>query len=178
MKKILCVLLCGVLFGAAVLPALATDVPEQRETLEDGSYFVTVVSDAPPQYGEISAEDGLSALINRLIRFLRQMIQLLAGTRTVSKTKYVNYYDSNGTLLWTVSLTADFTYNGQQATCTSVSRHSEVYDRDWSIVSSRTEKSGNTATGYFTVRQTKLGVTLKTIERTITLTCDADGYVT
>ena len=178
MKKILCILLCGALLFAAVLPALANDVPEQRETLADGSYFVTVVSDNSPHYGEIAAETGLTALINRLIRLLRQLIELLSGIKTVSKTKYVNYYDSNGTLLWTVSLTADFTYNKQQATCTSVSRHSEVYDRDWSIVSSRTEKSGNTATGRFTVQQTKLGVPLKTIERTLTLTCDPNGNVT
>ena len=177
MKKILCILLCGVLLCAAVGPAFANSIPEQRETLEDGSYFVTVVSDSFPHYIEIAAESGLTALINGLIRFLRQMIQLLSGTKTVSKTKYVNYYDSNGTLLWTVSLTASFTYNKQQATCTYVSRHSEVYDRDWSVVSSRTEKSGNTATGYFTVRQTKLGVPLKTIERTLTLTCDPNGNV-
>ena len=179
MKKILCILLCGVLLCVAVWPALATDVPEQRETLEDGSYFVTVLSDDSPFHGEIASEDGLGAMINRLIRFLRQLIQLMSsGTRTVSKTKYVNYYDSNGTLLWTVELTASFTYNKQQATCTYVSRNSETYDRDWSVVSSRAEKSGNTATGWFTVRQTKLGVPLKTIERTLTLTCDANGNVT
>ena len=178
MKKILCILLCGALLCAAVLPVFANSVPEQRETLEDGSYFVTVVNDDSPHYGEIAADTGLTAVINRLIRFLRQMIQLLGGIKTVSKTKYVNYYDSNGTLLWTVSLTAEFTYNKQQATCTSVSRHYVVYDRDWSVVSARTEKEGNTATGWFTVRQTKLGVPLKTIERTLILTCDANGNVT
>lgn len=37
-------------------------------------------------------------------QFLRQVIRFLSGTRTVSKNKYVNYYDSGGTLLWTAAL--------------------------------------------------------------------------
>ena len=66
----------------------------------------------------------------------------------------------------------------QQATCVSAFVHQEVYDEDWGVVKARAEKSGNTATGYFTVQQVKLGVTLKTIERTLTLTCDPNGNVT
>lgn len=68
-------------------------------------------------------------------QFLRQVIRFLSGTRTVSKNKYVNYYDSGGTLLWTASLTAEFTYNRQQATCAYAARHSVTYDRDWSVAS-------------------------------------------
>ena len=178
MKKIVCVLLCGVLLGVFVLPAFGASVPEQRETLADGSYFVTVVSDKSPVDEEIASDDtGLTGLINRLVQFLRQLIQLMRGTRTVTKTKYVNYYDSNGTLLWTASLTATFTYNRQQATCTSATCHSVTYDRDWSVAFSHVEKEGNSATVRFTARQTKLGVPLKTIERTLTLTCDTKGNV-
>ena len=177
MKKLFCWLLCAVLLCAAVMPAFASSVPEARETLEDGSYFVTVLSDDPPAYHEITDEDGFFALINRMIAFLRQLIALLTGTRTVSKTKYVNYYDSGGTLLWTVSLTEEFAFNKQQATCTAASARHEVYDRDWSVVKTDVEKADDTATGTFSVRQTKLGVPLKTIDRTITLTCDPNGNV-
>lgn len=180
MKKLLCVLLCAALFfpvltlyGAAAPPS----EPEARETLADGSYFVTVLSDAPPSYNEITDEGGFFALVNRMIQFLRQVIQLLRGTRTISKTKYVNYYDSGGTLLWTLSLTAEFTCNKQRTTCTSAYARHEVYDRDWSVVKTDVEKADDTATGTFSVRQTKLGVPLKTIDRTITLTCDTNGDV-
>ena len=177
MKKLFCWLLCAVLLCATALPALAASVPEERETLEDGTYFVTVLSDDPPAYHEISDEGGFFALVNRMIALLRQLIALLSGTRTVSKTKYVNYYDSGGTLLWTLSLTAEFTCNKQQATCTSAYARHEVYDRDWSVVKTDVEKADDTATGTFSVRQTKLGVPLKTIDRTITLTCDPNGNV-
>ena len=178
MKKLFCLLLCGVLLGVSVLPAIGASVPEQRETLADGSYFVTVVDDESPYYHEIMSDDaGLTGLINRLVQFLQQLIQLMRGTRTVTKTKYVNYYDSNGTLLWTASLTATFTWNRQQATCTSATRHSVTYDRDWSVSSTHVVKEGNSATVRFTANQTKLGVPLKTIERTLTLTCDTKGNV-
>ena len=165
----------------SVLSVLAESIPEQRETLADGSYIVTVLSDAPPPFGDglMSAESaGIFDVITRMLQFLRQLIWLLSGTRTVSKTKYVNYYDSNGTLLWTVALQADFTWNREQATCVSASARHSVFDEDWGIVRAQAEKAGNTAAGYFAVRQVKLGVPLKTIERTLTLTCDADGNVT
>lgn len=178
MKKVLCVLLCGMLLGVSILPAFGKSVPEQRETLADGSYFVTVLGDKSPVDDEIASYDtGLTGVINRLVQFLQQLIQLMRGTRTVTKTKYVNYYDSSGTLLWTASLTAEFTYNRQQAVCTYATRHSVTYDRDWSVASSHVEKEGNRAAVRFTARQTKLGVPLKTIERTLTLTCDANGHV-
>ena len=180
MKKLLCVLLCAALFLPALTQygaAAPASEPEARETLEDGSYFVTVLSDAPPSYNEITDEGGFFALVNRMIQFLRQVILLLRGTRTISKTKYVNYYDSGGTLLWTVSLTADFTCNKQKATCTAAYARHEVFDRDWSVVKTQVEKAGDTANGFFSVRQTKLGVPLKTIDRTVTITCDINGNV-
>ena len=180
MRRLFCVFLCICLFGATVSPAYAGSVPEVRETMDDGSYFVTVISDDPPPLygGEIADEaGGIMAFINQMLRFLRQLIELLTGTRTVSKTKYVNYYDSLGTLLWTVALTAEFTYNKNQATCTSASARHSVYDKDWGVVRARAEKVGHTAAGYFSVQQVKLGVKLKTIDRMITMACDTNGNV-
>ena len=178
MKKFFCVFLCGVLLSISVLPAFANGVPEQRETLADGSYLVTSMDDDEPRHADVFEEDSFFALINRIIRFLRELFQKLTLTEIVTLSKYVDYYDSDDTLLWRVCLTASFTCSKQQATCTSASVQTVVYDEDWSVVSSDAEKAGNSATGRFTVQRNKPGEPQTTIERTITLTCDADGNVT
>ena len=178
MKKILCVLLCVALLGTAVFPVFANSVPEQRETLADGSYLVTSMDGDEPRHADVFEEDSFFALINRIIRFLRELIRKLTLTEIITISKYVDYYDSDDTLLWRVCLTASFTCSKQQAICTAASVQSVVYDGDWSVVSSDAEKEGNTATGRFTVQRNKPGEPQTTIERTITLTCDADGNVT
>ena len=178
MKKILCVLLCGVLLCAALFPSFASSVPEQRETLEDGSYLVIAMDGDEPRHADVFEGDSFFALINRIIRFLRELFEKLTLTEIITISKYVDYYDSDDTLLWRVYLTASFTCSKQQATCTSASVNSVVYDGDWSVVSSSAEKAGNSATGCFTIQRNKPGEPQTTIERTITLTCDADGNVT
>ena len=177
LKKWICIVLCVVLLGSAVLPALANSVPAQRETLADDSYLVTSMDDDEPRHADVFEEDSFFALINRIIRFLRGLLQKLTLTEIITISKYVDYYDSDDTLLWRVCLTASFTCSKQQATCTSASVQSVVYDGDWSVVSSRAEKTGNTATAYFTVQRNKPGEPPTTIERTVTLTCDANGNV-
>ena len=174
-KKLTALLLLCVCLVLPLTPAFAAEssVPEIREMLEDGDYTVTVVKDGA---AGLQNEDTLSTL-GRLLELLKKLLRLFTGTKTVQKTKYVNYYDKNGTLLWTVQLEASFSYSKNRATCDSARITSVFYDSDWKLISSSVSKDGDTATGQFTVRQTKLGVPLTTVERTVTLTCDTNGTV-
>ena len=121
---------------------------------------------------------SLSFLL-KLLNLMKRLFALLFPDRplTVSKTKSAEYFDANGKGLWMISLTADFTYNGKTSACTNARVTYKIYDSDWKNVSSSCSKSAATATGTFSMRQYKLGVPLKLIEKTLTLTCDANGKV-
>ena len=175
-KKLICLFLSVVcllsLFSFAASASAASE-PDTKEILENGDYIETCIEDV---HTTVHHEDAISA-VTRLIRLLREFLRMLTGTKSVEKVKYVNYYDKNGVLLWSVSLQARFTYSHSKVKCESASISYEMLDADWNMVSAKAAKSGATATGAFSVRQTKLGVPLKLIERTITLTCDTDGNV-
>ncbi len=97
-----------------------------------------------------------------------------------SKTKTKNYYfhNSNEVLQWKATLTASFTYNGSTASCTSASASYVIYDNSWHNTQSTASKSGATATGNFTFKHYVLGIPTKTINKTLTLTCDRNGNIT
>lgn len=193
MKRIIAVLLSVLMLFSAFAP-LCIAAEEEREYFEDGSYIVVGYefprSEHPddglgndnvsPDGSDATPEDGeskLSKILKPIIEIIRKIIELLTNQKSVSKTKYASYYDSQGALLWTVHLTADFIYNGKSAVCSDVSAGCTLYDSDWKLVSGERSKSGNTASAHFTVRQYKLGVPLKAIEKTVTLTCDKDGNI-
>ena len=156
MKKLLtaflliCILMC--LFPGAVQAAGDRDSKETNiEFFEDGSYIITVIE------------------TNRT---------LLVPLSNITKTKTEYYYDSNHNLDWKASLTASFTYNGTTSSCTNASIGYHIYDSDWRLTSSNCSKSGATATGNFTFKHYVLLIPNKTINKTLTLTCDKNGNVT
>ena len=97
---------------------------------------------------------------------------------TVSKSKSYKYYNSNSILQWKATLTASFSYNGSTASCTSASASYTIYKDSWSNTLSTASKSGATATGNFTFKHYVLGICTKTVNKTLTLTCDKNGNVT
>lgn len=175
MKRLLASLLCIVLLMAPLLPAAQGAVAyydlTETETLEDGSKLVTSIRmEEDPETGSVSLFALLRAFLQRLLRFFGK-------TDTVSRTKYLRYYDSKGVLLWTAYLNAAFTYNGKKATCTRADIAYEIHDNDWTFTEGSAEKTGGTAKATVTFRQHKLGVPLRTITRTLTLSCDRDGKI-
>lgn len=122
-------------------------------------------------------EDG-SYLITTLTQNYIVGIGLLSTRSSKTETKKGHYYDSNGAIVWTASITASFTYNGTTASCTTVSKSQTIYNNSWKCTSSSCYKSGATATGDFTFKHYVLGIPNKTINRTLTLTCDKNGNIT
>lgn len=176
MKRIIAFLISVVLLALPGFSAYAAAADgEIIECGEDGSYYVTAVSDKAPYEDENENE---LTFLTKLLELFKKIIAFLTGKQTVSKTKYVSYYDSRGTLLWTVFLTASFTYNGKEAVCTGASVSHDIVDTDWKMQTAECSKAENTARGFFAVRQYKLGLPLKTIEKELTLRCDTKGNVT
>ena len=97
------------------------------------------------------------------------------ATGSISGSKTRNYYDGNGALDWQVVLTGSFTYTGTSATCTSSTCNVTIYDSAWYTVSKSSGKSGNTATASATIGEKLLGVTVRQIPVSLSISCDKNG---
>ena len=94
---------------------------------------------------------------------------------SVSGSKPYTYYGSDGVAKWKATLSGSFTYNGSSATCTSSSVDVTIYDSTWHTDSKSASKSGNTATASVTMKKTQLGITVKTVPISLSMSCDKDG---
>lgn len=155
MKKLVSTLLITMLLIGSVLcmPINAAAISENSttaiEVLENGDYIETV----------ITYEDSESSA---------------RATQTKSGKKTASYKNSSGTVLWSVSITATFSYTGSTATCTSKSHSATSYASSWSIKSVSSTKSGNSATAK-AVATYKDGSLSTDYTKSVTLTCSANG---
>lgn len=189
MKKIIAFVLCSLILVTAVYPcAEAVSVAEGKEQFDDGSYLIVTYVKPPEETSgdddgwvdiDSETEESESAsFFNKIIKWFKDIIsKLFAKQSSVTKTKYCNYYDSNGKLLWSVSLKGTFTYNHRKALCVSSEVSYEIRDKDWTMLSYDSSEENDTAKGEFSIRQYKLGVPLKFIKKELTLTCDKEGNV-
>ncbi|MBR3767705.1 MAG: hypothetical protein IKL10_05640 [Clostridia bacterium] len=169
MKRLFSLFLVFYLLSVFSLSAFSSVKTEQREYLEDGSYI--------EEYFAEEKESEPAGFFAKLMEFFRKLIEFFTGRKTVTKTKYINYYSLEGELLWSARLRADFIYSKKEAVCTECEFDADIFDSDWKIISSECEKSENKATANFKMQQYKLAVPLKTIEKTLILTCDNNGNV-
>lgn len=163
-KRVICIvitlllgLLCALPASAATDPATTNDATETVVDIEhyaDGSYGVITLKD-------VSVVTGGDA-----------------SRGTVSKTKSYKYYNSSNEHVWTVSLTATFSYTGSSATCTSATPSHTIYNSNWKVTNETASISGNSATGNFTVKRYVLLIPVETVNKTLTLTCSNTGVVT
>ena len=127
------------------------DVPDITvEELENGYYIETVIT------GE-SVDPDSSA----------------QSSSTITKTKTNYYKNSSGDVMWSVSIKATFTYDGSTSKCKSCSHSTTSPGTNWSIKSSSSSKSGNSATA-------KAVATYKNTtdySMSVTIKCSADGTV-
>lgn len=168
MKKIVSLILCFSLLLPTVA-VFAQEFPQtEKEYFDDGSYITVFISDE---------ENEAADFFMKIMEFFRKLIEFFTGRKTVSGTKYVDYYSSENELLWSVKLKADFIYSKKETLCTDSVLTVEIYDNDWQLIYSSNSEILNSAEADFMIRQYKLGVPLKTIERKLTITCDTDGII-
>lgn len=98
-----------------------------------------------------------------------------SNTKTATKTTYIK--DSSQNVLWYVSITATFSYDGTTAACTSCSHQAASQSSQWSIKSSSASKSGNSATATATaVRSLSFGL-VQEATKSVTISCSPTGEI-
>lgn len=93
----------------------------------------------------------------------------------VAKTKSEHYYNSNNEKEWTITVTGTFNYDGQTSACTKAVTSYTIYNDNWKVTEAKASRNGATAKGEFTVKKYFLGVPIKTVNKTVTLTCSKNG---
>ena len=118
-------------------------------------------------------EDG-SSITTTITQFINQTSA--RATKTVSGSKTKTAKNSSGSVLYKFKVTGTFLVNeGVSATCTAVSCSASDLASGWSLDSSSTSKSGNTASATGIFKYKVLGITTKTQETNVELACDAHG---
>lgn len=107
---------------------------------------------------------------------LSSVLSTMSSSKTITKTKTATYKNSAGTVLWSVSIKATFTYNGNTSKCTSCSHSTTAPSKDWSIKSCTSSKSGNKATAKAVAIHT-IATGSSTITKSVTISCSPSGKV-
>jgi hypothetical protein len=116
-------------------------------------------------------DDGSQLLEGQLV-----VVTQKRGSLTAQKPYY--HCKSNGTVLWTATVTGTFTYNGSSSSCTNASYSTETYSNSWSEQSGNAYPSGNSAIADVVMIRRLLFIIVETVPVTITLTCDKHGNLT
>lgn len=148
-KKIITILCISFLaFSHSVLNASAFEANPTRIELENGYHLETVITINPTQ----------------------------ARSSIRSGTKTATYKDINGKALWSITVNGKFTYNGKSATCTSSTYSKANYSTSWKLSNAKASKTGATASASITAKQYhQNGSLLRTINKTVKLTCSPNG---
>lgn len=134
------------------------------------SLFSVNVAGATDSENTIYFDDGSYIVISNI-----ETTNIARATNTITGQKHYTYYDSANTQIWKATLKGTFTYTGSSATCTSSKITYTIYDSSWKITEATATKSGNKAMGDVTAKKYFLGIPTKTVDKTITITCSANG---
>ena len=104
------------------------------------------------------------------------MPSLSRTSHNITKTKTTYMRDSSGVVLWSVSITATFTYDGTTSRCISCSPSANAPATTWSIKSISSSKSGNSATAYATATHSSPSSS-KDHTQSVTISCSKNGTV-
>lgn len=125
------------------------------EELDNGYYYETIIETVE------TSKDHLSR----------------GAVQYITKTKTTNMKNSSGTTLWSVSITATFSYNGSSATCISCTPDAKSYASTWTIDSVVSNRSGNSATATAVATHgLSVGIS-ESFTKSVTITCSGTGVV-
>ncbi len=156
MKRKITLCLISTLFLLCAIPT-STKADTIFDTCHKTPYTIqTVITDASPSI-------NLAPALSRT-------------SHNITKTKTTYMRDSSGTVLWSVSITATFTYDGTTSCCISCSPNASAPATTWSIKSVSSSKSGNSATAYATATHTSPSSS-KDFTQSVTISCSKNGTV-
>lgn len=164
MKKILAFLLMFVfvlpinVYASESEMTLTTENIVQYEYFDDGSYLV--------------------------ISFIADQNNIILDSRAsddyiVSGGKVVSYFDGSDNLDWEVTLRGEFlvvpSNSSLSGLCQSATLTYEIYDSSWHIYDIVEQEITNNACGFCTMKRKLLGITTKTVDVDLYITCDSYG---
>ena len=140
--------------------------------------FITVFVSIPFSI----AETNPSALSDTTGYYVTELNEVFpdgdSGTRGYRYfVKTLSYYDSNDQKQWDMKLAGAFSFDETSVTCTSASVTYTIYNSNWHFQSKNAWPSGNTANGTLTMAKKFLGITVQTVTKSLTITCDANGNI-
>ena len=100
-----------------------------------------------------------------------------AEPRETSHSQVYSYYDAKGTLLWEVTLTAVYTYNGLEATCTDARCSVEFFDDHFYLVSETASGTGDSACATVKIGKQVFGSSCGEETFDLSLSCTPEGNV-
>lgn len=155
MKKTLILLFSFLFIFASTFPVKASEIQSINSTniieiFDDGSYI------------ESSTEENIIATLSRS-----------SSTKSAKRT----YKASSGKILWTITVTGTFTYNGSSSSCTKASVSTTCPSITFKLASKSATKHNSTATATATAsfKQYNDSVYLRTITRSVSISCDKSG---
>ena len=101
----------------------------------------------------------------------------MASNTAKEKTGYktTSCKNANGTVLWSVKVTANFSYNGTTATCTSSSVSTTINNSAWKISNKYSTRCANYGTATATGQEYINNKLVKSVTKTVKLTCSPTG---
>lgn len=154
-KNILLFLIACVISIISIPLNASANTKATIEVLADGYYFETIFEDS-----ENPSE-----------------VSTIATTNYITKTKTTQLKNSEGTVLWSVSIKATFSYDGTTSKCTSCTPSATSYASAWSIKSVTSSKSGNSATATAIATNTFPSGATQDIKKSVTIQCSATGII-
>ena len=147
MKKLIKLFLTALLIMSNAVPTFATEKTVYIEKISDDYYIEQTIEE----------------------------ISITRSTYRKTGTKTTKVLDSNKNLLWSVTVTGTFEYDGSHSTCTASSVSTACPASAWKITSSSATKSGSSATAKATGKRYSNGVAVETLTESVTLVCGSDG---
>ena len=111
---------------------------------------------------ESSTEENIVATLSR-------------SSSTKSAKRTYTYKTSSGKILWTITVTGTFTYNGSSSSCTKASVSTTCPSITFKLASKSATKHNSTATATASFKQYNDSVYLRTITRSVSISCDKSG---
>ena len=116
----------------------------------------------------IQLEDGCYAVVTTV----EEELETRAASQTKNASKNYKAYNRQNKLLWTYTLTGQFTYNGTTSKATSAKDSYKISNSDWSKDYSKATKSGDTVYGEAT-----FSCPIEELSCELEITCDEDGNI-
>lgn len=153
MKRLRYLFLCLILsicYSPTVLAYDYINSSTATEFLDDGSYIETTIETV-------------------------SSINLFSATSTKSGKKTSAHKDSSGKIYWSVTVNGNFSYNGSSSKCTSSTVSTTCPSKLWKLSNKSSSKSGATATASVIAKRYTNVPAIKTIKRSVSLTCSKTG---